>query len=473
MKLRIPALLLSLCLLLTVPALAAPNSTGNFIRNKTYHNQFSDLRADSVFYDNVIALYEYDLSLGKPDGTFGLNDTLSVGQVVIFAARIRSLYCTGSAEAGSAPFRKDGQAVCIPYLMYLKEQNVLGQELDNRLFQPATRAEVAHVLSRTLPAKALPPVHEALVTAGYANRKFLPDVTEATPYYQDILTLCSCGISNGSDRAGTFLPGAFITRGAAAAMLTRMVDPDLRVAPVWYSVQGATLASLVPKGSLVSAPYQKKELEKCIQYMLSSDSSTLRLQFPALNAQDAQSIMSMALSIVKSYCEQSYNTVSCTYTENGAMTLTFGSSTANGNFLSSYRNEALKAAIKVHDRLWRTGKITPDMSDLQKARVYFDWICKNCTYDYRAKDNSSSHLPYGLFRNGKAVCDGYTGAYNLLLKLEDIPCTALSNDTHIWTVAQLDGRQLHIDTTWADTSEQINDAYFAMTAKKSWAVHSW
>ena len=82
------------------------------------------------------------------------------------------------------------------------------------------------MLANTLPEEALPPVHADLVTQAYASRQFITDVTEYTPYYQDILTLYRTGVSVGSDAAGSFLPDQPITRGAAAAMLTRMVDPS-------------------------------------------------------------------------------------------------------------------------------------------------------------------------------------------------------------------------------------------------------
>ena len=91
MKKRIAAMLLAVSLLLTVPALAATDSTSNFTRSKTYSGEFSDLSERSVFYDNVVALYEYGLSVGKADGTFGLQDSMTVGQIIIFAGRIRSL----------------------------------------------------------------------------------------------------------------------------------------------------------------------------------------------------------------------------------------------------------------------------------------------------------------------------------------------------------------------------------------------
>lgn len=90
--------------MLSVPALAAESGTENLVRSKTYTGQFSDLPEDHTFYKNVAALYEYGLSVGQADGTFGLTAPMTVGQTVIFAGRIRSLYRTGDPEAGPAAF---------------------------------------------------------------------------------------------------------------------------------------------------------------------------------------------------------------------------------------------------------------------------------------------------------------------------------------------------------------------------------
>lgn len=473
MKLRLPTLLLAVCLLLTTPALAATNSTENFIRTQSYQGQFSDLTQSSPFYPNVTALYEYGLSVGKPDGTFGLNDSLTVGQVVIFAGRIRSLYCTGSPEAGPAVFQSKNQPVSTAYLLYLKNEGILGNELDSRLYAPATRAEVAHVLANLLPAAALPPVHDALVTEGYATHRYVTDVTEYTPYFRDILQLYRTGISQGCDQQGSYCPSAPITRGAAAAMLTRMVDPTLRVAPTWYVAAGRTMASLVPDAKPVRSPDTAEEMDACIRHMLFSGTNVLRLTYPSLSEDTAQDLMTLALSTIKTYCEQSYNTVTCTYTSQGTLTLIFSSTAAGGSRLKACRQDAMHAAIALHDQFWRDGTITSTMSDHEKAKVYFDWICQNTVYDTQAADNSISHLPCGVFSEGKAVCDGYTGAYNLLLKLEGISCTALSNDTHIWTVAILDGEEVHIDTTWGDQASGPDARFFAMTPAESQQQHSW
>ena len=337
MKKRIPALALALALLLTVPAHAAQDSTGNFIRFKTYTGQFPDVTADSVFYDNAAALYEYGLSVGKTDGTFGLRDNLTVGQLVIFAARIRSLYRTGDPEAGPETFRGgDDESTTARYLRYMQAEGVLGTELDSALGDTATRAQTAHVLANTLPEEALPPIHADMVTQAYASRQFITDVTEYTPYYQDILELYRTGVSMGSDETGSFLPDQPLTRGAAAAMLTRMVDPSLRVTPDWelgessWSAQGATLGDLVPLGSYIPDPASAEELDESIRYMLSNNTNVLELCYDNITVSAAQDVMEAALAGVKTYCEQCYNTVNCTYSTNGTLTLTFSAADAGG-----------------------------------------------------------------------------------------------------------------------------------------------
>ncbi len=488
LKKRLSGLILTIALAaaLCVPAAAAQNSTQNFTRSKTYAGEFSDVAPGTTFYDNAAALYEYGLSVGKSDGTFGLKDSVTVGQIVIFSGRIHSLYAKGDAESGAAGFRKEGQAAYEPYLAYLQTAGVLGTEMDGLYTAPATRAQVAHVLAATLPASALPLVNDSLVTTAYASRQYITDVTEYTDYYDDILTLYKAGLSVGSDARGTFAPNDSITRGAAAAMLTRMVDPALRLTPAWtvttgpaasenYSAAGTSWADLITGDTTYSAaPTTKGQIAADIAYMLSRESNVLELDYGgAVTSQYVDNVMNTALNAVKTYCEQMYNSVECTYQSSiGKVTLTF-SAVATGANLPSYRDYTLSAAIAVHDKLWSEGTITANMTQMEKARAYYKWICDNCVYDTGAKDDSISHIAYALFRNGRAVCDGYSGAYNLLLKLEGIECYALSNSDHIWTVATLDGKSYHIDTTWGDASNGVDYSYFAMTADLSWKHHSW
>lgn len=475
MKRRIVSLLLTLSLL-CVPALAAEDTAENFVRTKEYTGQFSDLTEDSVFYDNIAALYEYGLSVGKLDGTFGLQDSVTVSQILIFAGRIRSLYRTGDPEAGPAAYQEAGQPTHTAYLRYLQAEQVIGEELEGLYFSAATRAQVAHVLARTLPEAELPLINDAFVTEAYASRVFATDVTEYTPYFTDILFLYRSGIVVGSDDKGSFFPDAAITRGAAAAMLTRMVDPELRLyldwAPILLADKGLTMADLVTPGMYLESPEEEDQIDECIRYMLSRGESNLTLSYPGLSAIGARRTAEEFLAVLKSYCEYGFSRVSTALQPNGTLQLSF--SCTAGMYTSDYQAEALKDAIAVHDQLWSERKLTHAMTNREKALVYYEWICENTRYDSSANETSYSHLPYLLFERGLAVCDGYTGAYNLLLRLENIPCTAIFNDDHIWTVADLDGEIVHIDTTWGDTSgEDIDYTYFAMTPQESWSYHPW
>ncbi len=475
MKRRMLSALLAVCLL-TTTALAAEPGRENFVRTKTYEGQFSDLTVDSVFYDNVSALYEYGLSGGKLDGSFGLQDPVSVSQILIFAGRIRSLYQTGDPEAGAALYRIPGETFH-SYLAYLQAEGVVGTELEGSYMLPATRAQVAHVLARALPQEEFEPINDTFLEQELAAGTFLPDVTADTPYREDILFLYRAGVSVGSDDRGSFFPDAPITRGATAAMLTRMVDPSLRLAlrrpelPL-YTGSGLTMADLVSEAPLIATPETQADMDSCIRYMLARGDNSLDLYFPGISVVDAREKMYEALYATKRYCEQGYNAVSCALLPDGTLQLSFSSAGAGGR-TEDYRTAAMEAAIAVHDELWSSGQLHYGMTETERARVLFDWVCANCTYDPNADNNSLSHLSYQLFERGLAVCDGYTGAYNLLLKLDGIACTTQYNENHIWTVALLDGAEVHIDTTWGDTNDVVDDFYFAMTPEEAWAEHPW
>lgn len=474
MKRTLSALLLALLLIL--PAQAA--QTTGLVRGRTYDGAFSDVAPDSPFYDNVAALYEYGLTNGKDDGTFGLGDPVTLGQAVIFAGRVRGLYQSGDAEAALA-YRHETTPGALAYLRYLQAEGGLDLDLGEAgymaFYAPATRAQVAHVLNQVLPEEVLPPVYQELVDTAWASGRFIPDVDESTPYCQDILDLYRKGVSTGSDQSGSFLPHEPITRGALAAMITRLADPALRVRPQWdltalSSAAGTTLADLVEPGPYSISPSNQEELEASLRYMLSRGENQIAFFFPLITESKAQRLMDQALLIMKDYCEQGYNQVYCT--QGGELlTLRFASAGA-GARTEQYRAAAMEAAIAVHDRLWAEGTLRAGMTELEKARVYYDWVCANCTYDYQAGDDSLSHVPYGLFANQTAVCDGYTGAYNLFLKLEGIDCSTVILGNHIWTRATLDGGEVHIDTTWGDSGREINYDYFAMTPRQSQIIHA-
>lgn len=472
MKRRIYTLALTAAMLLSVlPAQA--RAAGGSVPSAVYEGQFSDVAASAWYYEDVKALYELGLARGKGDGDiFDPDGALTVAEVITMASRLRSLYETGGSESGRDMYGIGGGAWYLPYLRHLIAEGVIGEELKGRYDRPATRAEAAHVMAGALPEELFSPVNRETVAAGRASGQYLRDVGENTPYWEDILLLYDWGIAGGAGGTGSFQPEEPISRCQAAAMVVRLAYEERRLTLDWeilpsYSRKGTVMADLVSSdGSFYEDPAlgDREKIDADIRYMLSRGERTIRLQYPpgTVNKDFAEELTQAFLSAARNYVEQTYNYVQVSYSSNvGYVLLTFGSSLYPEDRVDYYRDATMEYALAVHDGLWESGALTEDMTDYDKARVYFAWICGYCRYDHTSAD--MSHTGWRAFAEQLAVCDGYTAAYNLLLKLEGIDCGTYSTADHIWTVAELDGRTCHIDTTWGDQSYGVEYRYFAMT----------
>ena len=474
-----------LCLILALGALPAraAGSMANFVALRSYDGRFADVEEDDWYYANVAALYELGLTNGQSDVSFGPRSSVTLGEAAAFAARLRSLYVSGDPEAGAAAYPlEEGDAWYAGYVRYLTALGIVDSAFAASYDGDATRAQVAHLIANTLPASEFSQPNALAVNMGYALRAYITDVDEYTPYQQEILQLYRWGIVTGSDSQGSYYPNRAITRGELTALLTRLADPALRVTLDWdlsayYSAKGTTYQDLVEPGTLRRSHSLTDEdaIDGNLRYMLSRGESVLTLQLEAkdVTQDNVTALMNRYLTAMRRYLEQSYNAVNCTYSAStGRVTLRFYSSIFSDALLPSARSATLERAIAVHDMLWQTGVVTADMTDYEKARAYFTWVCENCAYDHRATSSSVAHTAYSLFEMGSAVCDGYTAAYNLLLKLEGIACTTQSTEDHIWTVATLDGVTCHIDTTWGSQTGTVRYQYFAMTPEQSLARFS-
>ena len=296
------------------------------------------------------------------------------------------------------------------------------------------------------------------------------------------------------DKTGSYWPDRPTTRAEVAAVVTRMVDPALRLTPDWtvtpaWSVAGTTLSDLVePPEAVSQAPAYTDEaaIDALVRQMLANGANTISLRYDSpLTQSDAQTLAELFTARVKVYCEQMYNAVTCQrYLRSGRAELTFyamncldDKGEVRAEQMESLRAQTMAKAIEVHDTLWETGALSADMNQYEIALVYYQWLCDHCEYDWdnASNDYSASHIAYSALIDGKSVCDGYTGAYNLFLKLEGIDCYALPSlsENHIWTVATLDGTEYHIDVTWGDQHGWTDLNYFAMTAAQSYAAHPW
>jgi len=114
--------------------------------------------------------------------------------------------------------------------------------------------------------------------------------------------------------------------------------------------------------------------------------------------------------------------------------------------------------------------ITFANSDLKKILLIHDWICGNVVYTERDDSNPKDHRGdiYGVFVEGKAVCEGYTMAFTYLCHKYGLDCVGVTGRTaitsgasdHAWNLVKANGNWYFIDVTWDDQSRGVDRDYF-------------
>lgn len=189
---------------------------GHFTIKKHYSDGlFWDVKSGDWFNPNVETAYSMGLMNGRGSNTFAPRDNMTVAEVVTLAARVHSIYYTGSDSFSTY----DGGNWYDPYVNYARDNGIIYENYD--FGRPATREQVVHIL-----AKALPKV-ELTQTVDYTAFADSLDIT----YMSDVRLLSGAGVINGirENGASYFKPLSPITRAQVAAIVGRMVQPSTRV----------------------------------------------------------------------------------------------------------------------------------------------------------------------------------------------------------------------------------------------------
>lgn len=126
----------------------------------------------------------------------------------------------------------------------------------------------------------------------------------------------------------------------------------------------------------------------------------------------------------------------------------------------------------------------PRTDDDYEIELYLhDRLLSSCTYDDRAASASSdeyanAYSAYGALVEGRAVCEGYAKAMQILLNASSIPTTVVlgnaveDNEPHMWNLVKVNGNYYYLDPTWDDDqNDRIQYAYFNITAKMLSRTH--
>lgn len=172
-----------------------------------------------------------------------------------------------------------------------------------------------------------------------------------------------------------------------------------------------------------------------------------------------------ALSIFNNFVHpyNSFSKLSFSYDEYGNFTIT------NNKI---YDDKMISEINKIVDD-YIAKNISSSLKDSEKLKLIHDFIIDNTKYDKLKVDNIedetyNSENAYGVLIEHYGICSGYADTMAIFLNKLGIINYKISNDEHIWNLAYVDNKWVHIDLTWDDpvTENDINRTdYFMIDTK--------
>lgn len=138
----------------------------------------------------------------------------------------------------------------------------------------------------------------------------------------------------------------------------------------------------------------------------------------------------------------------------------------------SYTAGELAAHMETLDRFCRESirilnenlLLGASMSNQQKARVIYDWVCFYLTYDQTKEIHDAAIAVEGRL----GVCESYVAIYARMCNLAGVRTygqpgitdNRVGDETHIWTVQEDEnGNLFYTDPTWGDNSDYLTMTY--------------
>ena len=175
-------------------------------------------------------------------------------------------------------------------------------------------------------------------------------------------------------------------------------------------------------------------------------------------AQDVKNFDEDTLASINNYVHpyNSYQNISINVSNYGNVKVSISPIYTNTQI--DYINAYLKEFIK--------NNIKDDMSNRDKIQIFHDYIINNTIYDSATIDSEGkintknfSHTAYGLLKNHKAICGGYTDIMAIYLYLLGINNYRIATENHVWNYVYIDGTWYHLDLTFDDPVASDGNQY--------------
>ncbi|MGQ7374048.1 transglutaminase domain-containing protein [Streptococcus suis] len=131
--------------------------------------------------------------------------------------------------------------------------------------------------------------------------------------------------------------------------------------------------------------------------------------------------------------------------------------------LPGYPKDYKEIMKKVEDTAFDILSMSPQGSEYEKVRYFYEYIINQTDYDVDALTNDSlawkRQSVTSVLLDRKSVCAGYSRTFQYLCKLSDIECiyvSGMARDVdgtefgHAWNLVKIAGNFYGVDTTWGD-----------------------
>lgn len=112
------------------------------------------------------------------------------------------------------------------------------------------------------------------------------------------------------------------------------------------------------------------------------------------------------------------------------------------------------------------------LSEFDRELAAHDMLAENIVYDNKALENSESRAyawnAVGAFCYGKAVCEGYSRAMQIMCFMLGLDCAVITGATtepHMWNVVKIGGNWYHLDLTSDDGDNDVYHFFFNVTTE--------
>lgn len=154
--------------------------------------------------------------------------------------------------------------------------------------------------------------------------------------------------------------------------------------------------------------------------------------------------------------------------------LTFTMDAATRQTAAERLDEAAKALLK---------DLPQTEDDYITELALHDRLAAACTYHTEAAQSNAedayphAYTAYGALVEGRAVCEGYSRAMQLLLHRVGIPCTLVTgqaketDEEHMWNLVTVNGRNYHLDVTWDDSEDVLTHTFMNLSTARLQESH--